>query len=696
MSDKISYILEVQDNFSTATTKFKKQITAIDGILKSLNNELDLTSTKLSKFGKGLKFNFNANADLDKLSKSMDKVATSAGRMRKATSKYQPDFILSGDGKLSDRIFNASAIRLEKYNKRVSDGYKAWGIKNNIEKIRIQKYFDNLSGSKTQLALYNPPSKNFVMGESSSSSSISSPRRYSPNFTLPIDSSYRRNYSQSTALTPYNPNPYGTAVSIYGNYRGKIIEGVYKDVSEEILSATKNNSAYKGSARPVFAGPFSKIKFDNETGGWVSADKSKIAGYGMAGLLGGRLGANGIASGLGFAGAAYTVGRSVKYVHDTTVQMDSLRASLSALIPKVKGLEVATPESEVQYLRGVSDKYGLNFSDIAPAYVKMLGTGGKTDASLAKGLVENIGGYAGLLGLSGPATQDTMRGFQDMLSKQVLNAQEVNLQMQQLVGAKPMMHKAFYQISQRQAKAQGKKSPVTMENASMYFQAAMATGKLSADLMLREFIKVIEEDFGKKMLEKANKLGNEERRLASATQELATSFGDMTYDLQIGAVRGLTTFTKGLNDVTKDAGILGGYLSNLLSDAAKKVPPEVKNSVSKLVSAGPEIIWGGTQIAGMGLIAGLAGLMGNGELLKELPDTLQSKWEKDFTNTRTVYEDLKALGQAIIGLDETIKKMPSNQQKVEVKITTENMPDFFKVKQDQNMSFWRPETIGGR
>jgi len=79
-----------------------------------------------------------------------------------------------------------------------------------------------------------------------------------------------------------------------------------------------------------------------------------------------------------------------------------------------------------------------------------------------------------------------------------------------------------------------------------------------------------------------------------------------------------------------------------------------------------------------------------------LPDTLQSKWEKDFTNTRTVYEDLKALGQAIIGLDETIKKMPSNQQKVEVKITTENMPDFFKVKQEQNMSLWRPETIGGR
>jgi len=656
MSDKISYILEVQDNFSTATTKFKKQITAIDGILKSLNNELDLTSTKLSKFGKGLKFNFNANADLDKLSKSMDKVATSAGKMRKATT----GFILGESFSNSARI-SASEIRRQKAFQTALVPYYARG----------------------------------VMVGGGSSSSISSPRRYSPNFTLPIDSSYRHNYSQSTALTSYNPNPYGTAVSIYGNYRGKIIEGVYKDVSEEILSATKNNSTYRGSARPVFAGPFSKIKFDNETGGWVSAEKNKVAGYGMAGLLGGRLGANGIASGLGFAGAAYTVGRSVKYVHDTTVQMDSLRASLSALIPKVKGLEVATPESEVQYLRGVSDKYGLNFSDIAPAYVKMLGTGGKTDASLAKGLVENIGGYAGLLGLSGPATQDTMRGFQDMLTKQVLNAQEVKLQMQQLVGAQPMMHKAFYRIAQRQAKAEGKKSPVTMENASMYFQAAMATGTLSSDLMLREFIKVMEEDFGKKMLEKANKLGNEERRLASATQELATSFGDLTYGLQIGTVRGLTRFTKGLNDVTNDAGILGGYLSNLLSDAVSKVPPEVRNSVSKLAGVVPEIIWGGTQIAGMGLTAGLAGLMGNNELLGALPGAMNDKWKKDFTDTRTVYGDLQALTAAIKGLDETNKKM-QNQQKVEVKITTENMPDFFKVKQEQNMSLWRPETIGGR
>ena len=261
---------------------------------------------------------------------------------------------------------------------------------------------------------------------------------------------------------------------------------------ESIEKAQANNSAYKGSTRPIIAGAYSKIRFDNEEGRWVSANQNKVIGYGAAGLLGGRLNAGSIASGLGFAGAAYTVGRSAKYVHDTTVQMDSLQASLSALIPKVKGLEGATPESEINYIRGVADKYGLNFSDIAPSYVKILGTGGKTDSSLAKGLVENIGGYSGLLGLSGPATQDTMRGFQDMLTKQVLNAQEVKLQMQQVPGIQPMFHEAFFNLAQKE----GRKD-ITMENASAEFMRSMASGKLSSDLILRELINVINKKFGK-------------------------------------------------------------------------------------------------------------------------------------------------------------------------------------------------------
>ena len=631
MSDKISYILEVQDNFSIATTKFKKQITAIDGILKSLNNELDLTSTKLSKFGKGLKFNFNANADLDKLSKSMDKVATSAGKMRKATT----GFILGESFSNFARI-SASEIRKQKALQTALVPYYARG----------------------------------VMVGGRSSSSISNPRRYSPNFTLPIDSSYRRNYSQSTALTPYNPNPYGTGVSIYGNYRGKIIDGIYKDVSEEILSATKNNSTYRGSARPVFAGAFSKIKFDNETGGWVSADKSKIAGYGAAGLLGGRLGASGIASGLGFAGAAYTVGRSVKYVHDTTVQMDSLRASLSALIPKVKGLEKATSESEIQYLRGVSNKYGLNFSSIATSYMQMLGTGGGVDASLAKGATEAIGGYGGLMGLKAPALQDTMTAVQQMLTKKNLSAEEVNRQTQQLPGLKGMFFEAFYRIAKRQGV-----SGVTPENASSEFYKAMAKGNLDAALMIREVIKGIFDKFGEDMIKKSHKLQGEENRLASANQELATTLGDLAYPATIGAVTGMTNIVNAVDEtlttVTKSFSILDTAMKDSkLYQIAKGMfgglGTVLTEGTSELIKAPFKL-----ASAGGGLITGR--FTGDDEGMKEIKRELRSYY---FGNPQ-----------------QQTRQMP---QEVIVKITTENMPDFFKVKQDQNMSLWRPETIGGR
>ena len=465
---------------------------------------------------------------------------------------------------------------------------------------------------------------------------------------------------------------------------------------ESIEKAQANNSAYKGSTRPIIAGAYSKIRFDNEEGRWVSANQNKVIGYGAAGLLGGRLNAGSIASGLGFAGAAYTVGRSVKYVHDTTVQMDSLRASLSALIPNVKGLAgVATPESEIKYLRGVADKYGLSFSDIAPSYVKILGTGGKTDSSLARGLIENIGGYSGLLGLSGSATQDTMRGFQDMLTKQVLNAQEVKLQMQQLPGIQPMFHEAFYNIAKRQYEAKGKKSPITMENASAEFMRSMATGTLSSDLILREVIKVIEKKFGKEMLQKAYKLGNEERRLASATQELATSFGDLTYELQIGTVRGLTGFTKGVNSFIDDL----QSSRDILGDFFNKNKTEDKVWLDKLRQENPNPYGLGLtgNIIGKGFTAAneVAKLPIN-TLYEGAMGAISGDWSgilkpmkefNDYFGFTDVINSINSLASAILGQNQ-------NKQQVEVKISAENLPNVFNVQTSQpNQSMWRPSTV---
>lgn len=536
MSDKISYILEVLDNYSVNTRKFRKEIGSVESSIKSLNTNLTKTTISIGKIG--------AFSELGKLSSQLNNVASSINKVNRA----------------------------------------------NIQSSNISRQSGRVS-------------------------------------------------------------------------------------------------------KRTFAGAYTPIKFDPYEGKYVGRPKPdpSAMGYGVAGLMGRGLGPGNIAAGLGFAGAAYTVGRSVKYVHDTTVQMDSLRASLSALIPKVKGLEGATPESEIQYLRGVSNKYGLSFNDISPSYTKILGTGGKIDASLAKGLIENIGGYSGLLGLSGPATQDTLRGFQDMLTKQVLQAQEVNLQMQQLPGVKPMLHKAFFRIAQRQGDKR-----VTMENASQEFQKSMGTGKLSSALMLRELVKVIEEEFGQKMLEKANKLGNEERRLASATQELATTLGDLAYPATIGAVRGMNTVVKGVNsfigDLQASRDTLGDFFNN-------KQDERNKDWLNKLRQENPDPY-------GLGLTGNIIGkgFTAANEVAKLPVNTfyegamgaISGDWSgiskpmkefNDYFGFTDVINSINSLTNAILGQNQ-------NKQQVEVKISAENLPDVFNVQTNQpNMSMWRPSTV---
>jgi len=443
------------------------------------------------------------------------------------------------------------------------------------------------------------------------------------------------------------------------------------------IRATRMNVS---SAMLAPSGAFTKVAFNNQLGKFESIEKTpKEFGvkYGVAGgLLGNGFGSmSSVASGLGFAGAAYTVGRSVKYVHDTTVQMDSLRASLSALIPNVKGLEKATAQSEIDYIKGVSNKYGLSFNDIAPSYVQMLGTGGKTDASLARGLVENIGGYGSLLGLKGPAIQDTMVAFQQMLTKQTLQAQEINLQTQQLPGIKPMLHEAFFRLAQK-----GGRKDITMQNASTEFIKSMATGKLSSDLMLRELIKVINEKFGKEMIEKSFKMQGEENRLSTAGQQLASTLGISTYDLQIGAIRGLTDAIN--QSVTSIKTITESFtiMDNAFGDSKlfKIVKGMAGGLKDVMVDGTGELIKAPFKTASMLGEVAVAGAMGE----KELGRQAMRDWKNYYFSAPSMQNNAQQ------------NNIPQKPQEVIVKITTENMPDFFSVQTSQpNMSMWRPSTV---
>jgi hypothetical protein len=370
---------------------------------------------------------------------------------------------------------------------------------------------------------------------------------------------------------------------------------------QNINNAIKGNRLISARAYSSPSGAFTPTAFDPKAGKFVdstlpqpSQPQQTSRGGGLqrqGGFFGGGNGVSiaNVAKGMGYYRAIDMAVSAPSKIHDVTVEMDSLRAGLSALIPTVKGMEKATAESEIAYLRSVSNKYGFSFSDVAPSYLKLMGTGGKTDAALIKGILENVGGYGGLIGMSGPALEGTMRGFQDMLTKQVLNAQEVNLQMQQMPGAKPMLHKAF----KRFAEKKGVKG-ITDENVSARFTAAMATGKLPSADILREFVQVLNDMFGEEMIKKSFKLRNEEKRLSNAFQELGDQIGLLTYDTQIGAVKGLTQMTGKINEslftITQSFGVLDNAMKDstmykIVKGMTKGLKDVVVDGTGELVKA---------------------------------------------------------------------------------------------------------------
>ena len=543
MSDKISYVLEVLDGYSAITKNLKKELSEIQ---------------ELTKF----KFNSSDFKGLAQLSKEYDKIAKSAERIKKAKT----GFTLVGGGFQSASISSATlranmayrrslenalvpyGNRFTRYGGSSSIAPDATALRAKMRQLKVDMAYKQSYANGLVVA----NSRNFIMMNGGSASGIYNPKAYSPNFNIPINSTYRRD-AAGTGIVPYSR---GGAVMSYGQ--------------RPMIDVTRTGRTINQD--PIYNSPSQPSQ---------PQQPSRGGGNGVS--------IANVAKGMGYYRAIDMAVSAPSKIHDVTVEMDSLRAGLSALIPTVKGMEKATAESEIAYLRNVSNKYGFSFSDVAPSYLKLMGTGGKTDAGLIKGLLENVGGYGGLIGMSSPALEGTMRGFQDMLSKQVLNAQEVNLQMQQMPGAKPMLHKAF----KRFAEKKGVKG-ITDENVSARFTAAMATGKLPSADILREFVQVLNEMFGEEMIKKSFKLRNEEKRLSNAFQELGDQIGLLTYDTQIGAVRGLTQMTGKINEslftITQSFGILDDAMKDstmykIVKGITKGLKDVVVDGTGELVKA---------------------------------------------------------------------------------------------------------------
>lgn len=585
----IKYTLEVLDGFSEVTKKLKEELSEIK---------------ELTKF----KFNSSDFQGLAQLSKEYDKIAKSAERIKKAKT----GFTLVGGGFESAAISSGTLRANMAYRKSLENALVPYSNK-------FIRYGGSTSG------IYNP-------------------RSYNPNFSIPINSTYRRD-AAGTGIVPYSR---GGAVMSYGQRPMIDVTGTARTINQESTASWQSEQRYYPKEKKQYSRG-SRFSNNNDSS---SSDR----GISLAN----------VAKGLGYYRAIDMAVSVPSKIHDVTVEMDSLRAGLSALIPTVKGMEKATAESEIAYLRSVSNKYGFSFSDVAPSYLKLMGTGGKIDAGLIKGILENVGGYGGLIGMSGSALEGTIRGFQDMLTKQVLNAQEVNLQMQQMPGAKPMLHKAFKRFAEKRG-AKG----ITDENVSALFTQAMATGKLPSADILREFVQVLNEMFGEEMIKKSFKLRNEEKRLSNAFQELGDQIGLLTYDTQIGAIRGLTQMTGKINESLLTITQSFGVLDNAMKDSTmyKIVKGMAKGLKDVVVDGTGEAIKAPFKLANAagGLIAGT--ITGDEEGRKEIQRELRNYY---FGNTNAAMAN---------------NNFANDPQKIEITIKSDNNIQVKDVKSS------RPSTV---
>ena len=657
MSDKISYVLEVLDGYSKVTAKLKEELSEIK---------------ELTKF----KFNSSDFKGLAQLSKEYDKIAKSAERIKKAKT----GFTLVGGGFQSAAISSATlranmAYRRSLENALVpySNRFIRYGGSSSIApnaaalRDKMRQLKENRAYKQSYVnGLVVASPRNFMMS-GGSTSGIYNPKSYNPNFSIPIDSTYRRD-AAGTGIVPYSR---GGAVMSYGQRPMIDVTGTARTINQESPASWQSEQRYYPKEKKEYSRG-SRFFNNNDSSG---SDR----GVSLAN----------VAKGMAYYRAIDMAVSVPSKIHDVTIEMDSLRAGLSALIPTVRGMQGATAEGEVNYLKGVANKYGADFTTIAPAYLKLLGTGGSSDAPLIKGLLENVSGYAGIIGLQGPAFERTMLGFQDMLSKQVLNAQEVHLQMANLPGAKPMFHKAF----KRFAEKKGMKG-ITDENASAKFVQAMATGKLPSVEILREFVEVMKQMFGEDMIKKSYTLGREEKRLKNAFQELGDQIGLLTYDAQIGAVKGMTSFVKSVGSFTSG---ISGFADDIMAIKnalfpKKESEPKVENFKDKFAKTygqtvfdlGKLTTYGAAKYTGALLTAGaVAARAGDTSPLKNYIDFVGEDFDKNYFRDKSgkniFANDLSTIG-GFMGMN-------NEPQKIEITIKSDNNIQVKDVKSS------RPSTV---
>lgn len=220
-----------------------------------------------------------------------------------------------------------------------------------------------------------------------------------------------------------------------------------------------------------------------------SAFKLSVGGFGVAATA--------------LTAVSATAGVAAKAMFDASVSAERLRTMLDFSTG-------GNSAREVEYLRGVTARLGLEFTSTAKAYgqFQAAAKGTALEGDKARAVFESVAKASAVMGLSADDTSGVLLALQQMLAKGTVSAEELRGQLgERLPGS--------FQVA---ARAMG---VTTAELGKMLEQ-----GQIVADDFLPKFGKALEQNLGGAAEKAANRLDASVNRLNTAWERLKQNGGD--------------------------------------------------------------------------------------------------------------------------------------------------------------------------
>lgn len=175
------------------------------------------------------------------------------------------------------------------------------------------------------------------------------------------------------------------------------------------------------------------------------------AGERQSGFLGGRRTFGQVLGGYAAYKTAVGVEGAVSATLGTPIQMENLRASMEAMVfasgNRDKSTLKSASEKHIRFLYDLGQRYGVDFTNVAPEYMKMMSTraGGKSKFKEqdVKNITESFIALARVNGLTNAETQRTFLAVSQMMGRPTIQGQELNQQLTETMSiARPVIEEA--------------------------------------------------------------------------------------------------------------------------------------------------------------------------------------------------------------------------------------------------------------